>query len=309
MIKRQVVNFLISDEQVLNGLVNPYKQNHELSALIVKLLTVYYYSEEMRNIVDSYGNDGEDVFFGDSKQWDDSIKQVNDILAFMSATTQSIKSTAEGGIDAINDIVSATGGMQTEETDLGISLPSFGTKREVTSLAEEFNSTQGTKVEVPVQSQSVLQIESNERITKLESEMSNMRSAMEQNMEDMRSMMADFFTQFKNQSQATQISVEEPAPAVKVDEKQVKESALVSTQQMEVKEENTIPDEDIKVVNEEPVDTKNIEPIATDNTSSDDLLNLDDLDLDDLITEEAASDGEQMNEDDVLALMLQSVGL
>lgn len=52
---RAQVSLIFEDEELFNNLIVPEKKNRSLRPLIVKLLEAYYYSDDVRNLVDNFG--------------------------------------------------------------------------------------------------------------------------------------------------------------------------------------------------------------------------------------------------------------
>jgi hypothetical protein len=57
MERRAQLSLIFSDAELFDNFIVPEKQNRTLRPLVVKLLTMYYYNDTVRNIVD---NDGEE---------------------------------------------------------------------------------------------------------------------------------------------------------------------------------------------------------------------------------------------------------
>lgn len=124
MNKRVQLSLLFSDTDVYEGLIVPWKANRELNPLIIKLLSAYYYSDEIRGLVDTFGE--EEIICEDTTNFSQVIENAKSTLAYMSMLTEGAKTVLADGIDDINNIASATGGEPAKESKFGFSMPSFG---------------------------------------------------------------------------------------------------------------------------------------------------------------------------------------
>ena len=124
---RAQVSLIFSDEDIFDNFVTPLKENKELSGMIVKLLTAYYNSEDVRNLV-------EGVSFEDLEGADqvidstEAINQMRQTLAMQDFLFEQAKQTLEDGaseLDAlrrVNDIAKQSGVVKTEHTESGEAL-------------------------------------------------------------------------------------------------------------------------------------------------------------------------------------------
>lgn len=124
MNKRVQLSLLFSDTDVYEGLIVPWKANRELNPLIIKLLSAYYYSDEIRGLVDTFGE--EEIICEDTTNFSQVIENAKSTLAYMSMLTEGARTVLVDGIDDINNIASATGGEPAKESKFGFSMPSFG---------------------------------------------------------------------------------------------------------------------------------------------------------------------------------------
>lgn len=124
MNKRVQLSLLFSDTDVYEGLIVPWKANRELNPLIIKLLSAYYYSDEIRGLVDTFGE--EEIICEDTTNFSQVIENAKSTLAYMSMLTEGARTVLADGIDDINNIASATGGEPAKESKFGFSMPSFG---------------------------------------------------------------------------------------------------------------------------------------------------------------------------------------
>lgn len=124
---RAQVSLIFSDEDIFDNFVTPLKENKELSGMIVKLLTAYYNSEDVRNSV-------EGVSFEDLEGADqvidstEAINQMRQTLAMQDFLFEQAKQTLEDGaseMDAlrrVNDMAKQSGVVKTEHTESGEAL-------------------------------------------------------------------------------------------------------------------------------------------------------------------------------------------
>lgn len=124
MNKRVQLSLLFSDTDVYEGLIVPWKANRELNPLIIKLLSAYYYSDEIRGLVDTFGE--EEIICEDTTNFSQVIENAKSTLAYMSMLTEGARTVLADGIGDINNIASATGGEPAKESKFGFSMPSFG---------------------------------------------------------------------------------------------------------------------------------------------------------------------------------------
>lgn len=121
---RAQVSLIFSDEDIFDNFITPLKENKELSGTIVKLLTAYYNSEDVRNLV-------EGVSFEDLEGADqvidstEAINQMRQTLAMQDFLFEQAKQTLEDGaseMDAlrrVNDMAKQSGVVKTEHTESG----------------------------------------------------------------------------------------------------------------------------------------------------------------------------------------------
>lgn len=136
MNRRVQLSLLFDDADLFEGLVVPWKANRELSPLVIKLLSAYFYSDEIRGLVDCFQEE-EIVCEEATSSFEESIANARNTLAFMNMLTEGAKTVLSGGIDEINNIASATGGAPAQETKFGMGLPSFGNVAEFQGAAKE----------------------------------------------------------------------------------------------------------------------------------------------------------------------------
>lgn len=164
MSRRVQLSLLFEDADLYDGLVIPWKANRELSPLVIKLLSAYFYSDEIRGLVDCFRE--EEIICEEAQSsYEEAINNARNTLAFMNMLTDGAKSVLSGGIEEINSIASATGGEPAKETKFGMGLPSF---KNVADLQE--NAAEGqTEAESAAP---VVDNDTNERISSLETQLS-----------------------------------------------------------------------------------------------------------------------------------------
>lgn len=102
MDKNTALSLSFDDEELYENLIYPCKKNRKLSDLVVKLLTVYYYNENVRIAVDSDGMFNEDSI---KTKYDDYFKNAYAFSAIMSSALDSVEDTLRTGINNIIDTV------------------------------------------------------------------------------------------------------------------------------------------------------------------------------------------------------------
>lgn len=173
MNKRVQLSLLFSDTDVYEGLIVPWKANRELNPLIIKLLSAYYYSDEIRGLVDTFGD--EEIICEDTTNFSQVIENAKSTLAYMSMLTEGARTVLTDGIDDINSIASATGGEPAKESKFGFSMPSFGDALNEASQGVS-NETASQASQTPMQSADTSgnMVAVNERINGLEGQIASL---------------------------------------------------------------------------------------------------------------------------------------
>jgi hypothetical protein len=173
MNKRVQLSLLFSDTDVYEGLIVPWKANRELNPLIIKLLSAYYYSDEIRGLVDTFGE--EEIICEDTTNFSQVIENAKSTLAYMSMLTEGARTVLADGIDDINNIASATGGEPAKESKFGFSMPSFGDALNEASqrVSNEPDSQEG-KASMQTADTSGNMVAVNERINGLEGQIASL---------------------------------------------------------------------------------------------------------------------------------------
>lgn len=131
-LNRVQLSLLIPDADLYEELVLPLKNSRELAPLIIRMLSVYYKDESVRNVVDGFSDSLEtatDTESAAAKQ-SKNFKAVADVVSMYNILTEELTSIAENGIDdmvsRMNDIATASGGEVSQDSDFGMSMPTFG---------------------------------------------------------------------------------------------------------------------------------------------------------------------------------------
>lgn len=149
---RAQVSLIFSDEDLFDNFITPLKDNKELSGTIIKLLSAYYSSEEVRNLVEGVSMD--DVVEDSDKIIDstEAINQMRQTLAMQDFLFEQAIQTLDDGaseMDALmkaNDIAKHSGVVKTESTDVGealvkLSLENTTLDRQFKGSSESANSS------------------------------------------------------------------------------------------------------------------------------------------------------------------------
>lgn len=173
MNKRVQLSLLFSDTDVYEGLIVPWKANRELNPLIIKLLSAYYYSDEIRGLVDTFGE--EEIICEDTTNFSQVIENAKSTLAYMSMLTEGARTVLADGIDDINNIASATGGEPAKESKFGFSMPSFGDAlNEASQGVSNEPASQECKASMQTSDTSGNMVAVNERINGLEGQIASL---------------------------------------------------------------------------------------------------------------------------------------
>ena len=173
MNKRVQLSLLFSDTDVYEGLIVPWKANRELNPLIIKLLSAYYYSDEIRGLVDTFGE--EEIICEDTTNFSQVIENAKSTLAYMSMLTEGARTVLADGIDDINNIASATGGEPAKESKFGFSMPSFGDAlNEASQGVSNESASQECKASMQTSDTSGNMVAVNERINGLEGQIASL---------------------------------------------------------------------------------------------------------------------------------------
>ena len=99
---RAQLSLNFSDESVYDGLVIPLKQNRELNATVERLLSSYFYNEQVRSLVDGFdAGEAKSLMSEIDAKRNEAFKSAKETLAMMSMLSASARSTMEDGIEDI----------------------------------------------------------------------------------------------------------------------------------------------------------------------------------------------------------------
>ena len=96
---RVQLSLTIHDETLMEELIKPYKSNKELTSLIERLLSAYYYNEEVRDIVDGEGVT--DIGGSEFDQMQEYFSNIKKNLAVMSVLEDGLTATLDSGLSKI----------------------------------------------------------------------------------------------------------------------------------------------------------------------------------------------------------------
>ena len=107
MHNRVQLSLIIEDNDVYNNLVIPSKHNKDLHPLCIRLLSAYYYNEEVRDLVDGVSNTPDDYEEAENPVMD-AITSLRNNLAMQAFLGSDLAQVLENGAEDIADI--ANGG-------------------------------------------------------------------------------------------------------------------------------------------------------------------------------------------------------
>lgn len=107
MLNRVQLSLIIDDNDVYNNLVIPAKQNKDLHPLCIRLLSAYYYNEEVRNIID--GVSDEDYEEVSESPVMEAINNLRNNLAMQAFLSSDLAKVIEDGAEDIADIATNGG--------------------------------------------------------------------------------------------------------------------------------------------------------------------------------------------------------
>ena len=121
---RAQVSLIFTDEDLFDNFVTPLKENKELSGTITKLLSAYYNSTEVQELVEGVSLRGalENEEQSDSTEMFSKMRQT---LAMQDYLFEQVKQTLDDGtsdMDVLmkaNDLAKQSGVVKTESTDVG----------------------------------------------------------------------------------------------------------------------------------------------------------------------------------------------
>jgi hypothetical protein len=169
MEKRAQLSLLFTDDELYDNFIVYQKQNKTLRSLVLRLLTKYYYDEDVRELVD-YDGETEDGSEGNAQQNEmlEYFKQCQESLAMMSVYADSLEDLTEDSLEHFGeftqDLATKTQGKTSEETEFGATVPQLNMSR-------------------PKEEQRVAQVEmsaeESQRLDNIERQMESMMSMMQ----------------------------------------------------------------------------------------------------------------------------------
>lgn len=130
-VMRTQLSLVFSDKDLYEGLIVPYKSCKELTPLIVRLLSSYYYDETVRMRVDGFEEEAESMEHDAVvEEFNAAAREARKTLAMMDILSGQMAMITEDGLadmaSQMNDIAARSGGVAAQETDFGVSVPKFG---------------------------------------------------------------------------------------------------------------------------------------------------------------------------------------
>ena len=130
-VMRTQLSLVFSDKDLYEGLIVPYKSCKELTPLIVRLLSSYYYDETVRMRVDGFEEEAESMEHDAAvEEFNAAAREARKTLAMMDILSGQMTMITEDGLadmaSQMNDIAARSGGVAAQETDFGVSVPKFG---------------------------------------------------------------------------------------------------------------------------------------------------------------------------------------
>lgn len=109
MALRTQLSLIFTDEDLYNNCVVVLKEQRELHSTIIRLLSAYYYRQDIRNLVDEVDTDkfAEEIEAGNNKV-QDSIDAIRDSLLMQSFAAEELRQTLDNGAKDMASIVEGT---------------------------------------------------------------------------------------------------------------------------------------------------------------------------------------------------------
>ena len=104
MHNRVQLNLIIDDNDLYDNLVIPAKQERELHSLVTRLLSSYYYNEDVRVLVD-----GENDYVDEESSIMDAISELRNNLAMQTFLSSDLSQVLENGAEDIANIAKSGG--------------------------------------------------------------------------------------------------------------------------------------------------------------------------------------------------------
>lgn len=105
MSKRAQVSLVFTDMDLYENCIQPLKENRELSSVIIRCLTSYYYNDEVRNAIEGYSEADMAENNNNMQQAQDMINNIQASISLMGFGLDEASEILEGGIQDITDIM------------------------------------------------------------------------------------------------------------------------------------------------------------------------------------------------------------
>lgn len=123
MEKRAQFSILFEDDELYDNFIVYQKSQKTLRPLVLKLLTAYYYNDEVRELVDNNGQRYEEGVQNPNAEMMDYFRQCQESLAMMSVYADGLEDLTEDSIEKFSEftdnLAQRTGGTTSKETDFG----------------------------------------------------------------------------------------------------------------------------------------------------------------------------------------------
>lgn len=141
MERRAQFSILFTDEELFDNFIMYQKQQKTLKPLVLKLLTAYYYNEDVRGLIDGDDEESESISSAQEEAMT-YFEQCRQSLALMNVYAEGLEDLTDDSIDKFgefaNDVATKTGGKASTETEFGQSVPQIemiSARKEETSNA------------------------------------------------------------------------------------------------------------------------------------------------------------------------------
>ena len=150
-VMRTQLSLVFSDKDLYEGLIVPYKSCKELTPLIVRLLSSYYYDETVRMRVDGFEEEAESMEHDAAvEEFNAAAREARKTLAMMDILSGQMAMITEDGLadmaSQMNDIAARSGGVAAQETDFGVSVPKFGDLPNTSSAKSNLGTVSDTDI-------------------------------------------------------------------------------------------------------------------------------------------------------------------
>ena len=149
---RTQLSLVFNDKDLYEGLVVPYKSCKELTPLIIRLLSSYYYDESVRMKVDGFEEEAESMEHDAAvEEFNAAAREARKTLAMMDILSEQMSMITEDGLadmaSQMNDIAARSGGTAAQETDFGVSVPKFGDLPDAASTKNDMDAA--SDIDIP----------------------------------------------------------------------------------------------------------------------------------------------------------------